>query len=371
MSSITVKNLKKSFGSRRELTGINDVSFEVEAGEMLVIVGPSGCGKTTTLQCLAGLQTPDAGVIRFANQTTFDSERRVAVPTHRRDIGLVFQNYALWPHLTGWGNIGFPLKSRKVPREERQAKIKKIAEIVDLDGELLDKRPAQLSGGQQQRLALARALVAEPQVVMFDEPLSNLDAALREQLRSEIRRLHKQVGFTGVYVTHDLSEAMMLGDSVLAMTDGEIAEHSRPQDLFNAPHTSRIAHLVGYRHLSSITYREGRWKSNDSILRGRIDPGLDTSRAYELLTRPENIAVTSDSEGPRLDGELRVGGGVVSHVGYLGHEQEVIVEFDGRSLRLAVPLDRSLQPGTPVELGVQLTNVRAYERTSGAALQPN
>ncbi len=362
MSDVRVRGLRKAFGRRRDIVVIDDVSFEVHPGEMLVLVGPSGCGKTTTLRCLAGLETPDAGVIEFGDQTVFDADRKVGVPIHRRDIGLVFQNYALWPHLTGWQNIAFPLKSRWVPTAERRKRIEAIAEVVDLDRRLLDKRPAQLSGGQQQRVALARALVAEPKLVMFDEPLSNLDAALREQLRSEIRRLHDRVGFTALYVTHDLSEAMLLGDRVAAMANGGIVQIGRPDELFQEPATSRIARMMGYRRLCAIRNKAGHWEGTDCTFHGPVR-GAPSWGSFEILARPDRITLRDPATAPPVsEGEHRVGGGVVANVGYLGSEQEVIVEFDGgRSLRLITPLDRTHAVGSAVELSVPVDHARIYD----------
>ncbi|MCE0765988.1 ABC transporter ATP-binding protein [Pseudonocardia kujensis] len=358
MSDLKVKDLRKAFGSHGGIVAVDDVTLEVPQAEMLVLVGPSGCGKSTTLRCLAGLENPDAGVIEFGDQTIFDASRRIAVPIHRRDIGLVFQNYALWPHMTGWDNIAFPLRSRWASREEQRRRIAAVAEVVDLDRRLLDKRPAQLSGGQQQRVALARALVAEPKIVMFDEPLSNLDAALREQLRSEIRRLHEEIRFTGVYVTHDLSEAMALGDRVAAMTDGTIVQIGRPEELFATPATSRIARMMGYRRLCAINRGADRWTSTDCVFAGPAPDGPGPS--YELLARPDRITIAAEGTAVPSDHEYRVRGGVVAGVGYLGNEQELIVDLGGRHLRLVVPLGRTFAPGDRVDLTARPADIRAF-----------
>ncbi|WP_236794422.1 ABC transporter ATP-binding protein [Amycolatopsis sp. GM8] len=361
MSDLKVKDLRKVFGRRAGVVAIDDVSLEVPQAEMLVLVGPSGCGKSTTLRCLAGLENPNAGVIEFGDQTIFDAQRKIAVPIHRRDIGLVFQNYALWPHLSGWNNIAFPLKSRWISRAERRRRVGAIAEVVDLDRALLDKRPGQLSGGQQQRVALARALVAEPKIVMFDEPLSNLDAALREQLRSEIRRLHEEIRFTGVYVTHDLAEAMAVGDRVAAMTDGAIVQLGRPDELFTTPATSRIARMMGYRRVCVITREDGRWSGTDCDFSGPAPDGPAT--AYELLARHDRITVARAGAADSSDHVHRVRGGVVAGVGYLGSEQELNVDFKGRDVRLVLPLDRTFAPGDRVDLTVRVTDTRTFPLT--------
>jgi len=367
VSDLRVSGLRRAFGKQADIVAVDDVSFDVDPGEMLVLVGPSGCGKTTTLRCIAGLEAPDAGVIRFGDRTIFDADRKVMVPIHRRDIGLVFQNYALWPHLSGWENIAFPLRSRRVGREERQQKLKAIAEVVDLDPRLLVKRPAQLSGGQQQRVALARALVAEPAVVLFDEPLSNLDAALREQLRSELRRLHEQIGFTGVYVTHDLSEAMLLGDRVAAMADGAIEQIGRPSDLFENPRTSRIARMMGYRRLGTATARDGRWESADCIVRGPVPGKVQQGAAYEIMARADTITPRT-AGGSSSGGEVSIGGGTIAGIGYLGAEQELIIDFQGRRLRLVTPQGQTFTPGDDIELAIPTSDVRSYEITADTTI---
>jgi len=368
MSDLQVVGLRRAFGRRGDIVAVDDVSFHVVPGEMLVLVGPSGCGKTTTLRCIAGLETPDAGMIRFGDRTIFDADRKVVVPIHRRDIGLVFQNYALWPHLSGWDNIAFPMKSRRVGRGERRVKVEAIAEVVDLNPLLLQKRPGQLSGGQQQRVALARALVAEPAVVLFDEPLSNLDAALREQLRSELRRLHQQIGFTGVYVTHDLSEAMLLGDRVAAMSEGAIVQIDRPNELFERPATSRIARMMGYRKLCEATSSDSRWTAPDCTVRGSAGGGVRSGATYEVMARPDSIKLRSPASSVSHDDELRIGGGIVAGVGYLGAEQELIVDFGNRVLRLVTTDGAGFVAGSPIELVVAAADVRAFEvRPSSAS----
>lgn len=369
MSDLRVDHLHKSFGRRKEVVAVEDVSFAVSPGEMLVLVGPSGCGKTTTLRCLAGLEVPDQGTIAFGQQQIFDANKKVSVPIHKRDIGLVFQNYALWPHLSGWQNVAFPLKSRWVPREERRRRIEAIAEAVDLDRGLLDKRPSQLSGGQQQRVALARALVAEPKVVLFDEPLSNLDAALREQLRSEIRRLHDRIGFTGVYVTHDLSEAMLLGDRVAAMSAGKVVQCDSPNALFHEPENSRVARLMGYRCLCTVSFRDGAWNAEDCSFDGPIGD-LDMSRSYEVMVRPASVALAAAGDGRRDLDLCRITGGLVASIGYLGADLEVFIDFSGRGLRLLTAAENSLGRGSQIDLTVPLSDVRLFDVESGARSKP-
>ena len=204
MSSLTISSLSKEFGKTRVVA---DLNLQVATGEMLVLVGPSGCGKTTTLRCLAGLEVPDAGSITFGGRTVFDAAAGVDVAPDKRNIGMVFQSYALWPHMTVRENVAYPLKVRGLKQGLAQGWVDDTVKLVDCE-KLLDRYPAQLSGGQQQRVALARGLVARPELMLFDEPLSNLDARLRDQVRSQLHELHARLGFTAVFVTHDQVEAL-------------------------------------------------------------------------------------------------------------------------------------------------------------------
>ena len=227
MSYVTIEGLNKHFAGKPPTTAIDDLDLEIEEGEFLVLLGPSGCGKTTTLRCLAGLETPSSGAISFGGRTVFDSGSRIDTSPDKRNLGMVFQSYALWPHMTVRKNIGYPLRARKIPKSECRGWVEDVAALVDC-GQLLDRYPAQLSGGQQQRVALARGLVARPDLVLFDEPLSNLDARLRDQVRAQIHELHERLRFTAVFVTHDQREALALGDRLAIMKAGRIEQFDTP-----------------------------------------------------------------------------------------------------------------------------------------------
>jgi iron(III) transport system ATP-binding protein len=222
-SGITLLNLSKTFVRRsgEVVRAIDDVTLDINPGEFLVLLGPSGCGKTTMLRSIAGLETPSQGKVIVNDTPLFDAERRLAVPPEQRKMGMIFQSYALWPHMTVYSNVAYPLKMRGVPGKEIRARVHETLALVGIP-ELTDQYPGQISGGQQQRTALARALVGGSQVVLFDEPLSNGDAKVREQLRFEIKKMHDELGFTGVYVTHDQEEAMALGTRIAVMRAGKI-----------------------------------------------------------------------------------------------------------------------------------------------------
>jgi iron(III) transport system ATP-binding protein len=241
---VKVERLVKDYGGVRAVGGID---FSVEPGTTVTLLGPSGCGKTTTLRCIAGLEVPTAGRITVGNEVVYD-EGGTFVEPERRKIGMVFQSYAIWPHMTVAGNVGFPLSIAGAPRTEVRDRTKNILELVGL-GELGERSASDLSGGQQQRVALARALVHEPRVVLFDEPLSNLDANLRERMRTELQILQSRLGFTAIFVTHDQQEALSLSDHIIIMNKGLIEQEGTPQEVFKNPETPFTARFLGYANV--------------------------------------------------------------------------------------------------------------------------
>jgi iron(III) transport system ATP-binding protein len=226
---VRIEGVSKSYASGgKAIRGLDRVDLVIPANEIFTLLGPSGCGKTTLLRCIVGLETPDSGEIRIGGEIVWSKEKRINVPTERRGLGMVFQTYAIWPHMTVFDNVAYPLQVRRVPREEIRERVAKTLRFVQLEG--LEQRPAtRLSGGQQQRVALARALVAEPKVILFDEPLSNLDAKLREETRKELRRFLGMLEITAIYVTHDRVEALALSDTIAVMREGRIVEMGEPR----------------------------------------------------------------------------------------------------------------------------------------------
>ena len=231
MAILKVNNLNKSFG---KVKAIQDVSFEATEGKVLSLLGPSGCGKTTTLRCIAGFENPDRGDI------CLDDKKITFVPPEKRGIGMVFQNYALWPHMTVYGNLAFGLQIRKVPKDEITKKIKKVLDMVQLEG-YENRYPRQMSGGQQQRIAMARALIFEPEIMLLDEPLSNLDAKLREEMRFEFTELQRRLGITAIYVTHDQAEALVLSDKIVILNQGKIVQSGSPKEIYSNPKNKFVA----------------------------------------------------------------------------------------------------------------------------------
>ncbi len=247
--AIELAGVTKSFGGPR---AVDELSLQVAEGELLVLLGPSGCGKTTSMRSIAGLETPDAGSIAVGGRMVFDAYRRIDVPANRRNVGLVFQSYAIWPHLTVFDNVAFPLRVRHLPRAEMKRRVHEILALFDLDG-LADRGASRLSGGQMQRVALARSVVMEPRALLLDEPLSNLDAKLRDRLRIELRLIQQQLGITSIYVTHDQTEALALADRVAVMRGGKIVQLDTPVAVYSRPRTRFVADFVGDSNLLAAT----------------------------------------------------------------------------------------------------------------------
>lgn len=303
MARVTLKALHKVY--ENGFVAVKDASFEVKDGEFVVLVGPSGCGKSTTLRMLAGLETVTAGTLMIGDAVVND------VPPKDRDIAMVFQNYALYPHMTVFENMAFGLKLRKFPKQEIAGRVRNAAEILGIE-DILDRKPKQLSGGQRQRVAVGRAIVRKPKVFLFDEPLSNLDAKLRVQMRTEISKLHQRLNATMVYVTHDQVEAMTMGDRIVVLNKGEIQQIDTPLNLYNYPKNIFVAGFIGSPAMNFI---EGRlYQEDDSLvfrsqnntvrltLHEQQFAGILAEHAGQEVTigiRPENIIVASEADDPK------------------------------------------------------------------------
>src|SRR5262245_61974890 len=288
VSNVSIRGLTKRFGGKTPTTAIDNLDLEIEPGEFLVLLGPSGCGKTTTLRCIAGLETANEGRIAFGDRPVFDSAQKVNVPPNKRNVGMVFQSYALWPHMTVRKNVGYPLRVRKIRGKQAAEWIEDVARLVETS-DLLDRYPAQLSGGQQQRIALARGLVARPDLVLFDEPLSNLDARLRDQVRTEIHELHGRLGFTAVYVTHDQVEALALGDRLAIMRAGAIEQLAAPDEIFEEPATEYVAGFIGMANRLVFERHDGAWWLEGERVEGELDGVADGATTVIARTRPEDL----------------------------------------------------------------------------------
>ena len=322
MSDVRIRGLTKRWQGKPPTTAVDDLDLDVHSGEFLVLLGPSGCGKTTTLRCIAGLETANTGEIHFGDTPVFDATRRVNLPPNKRRIGMVFQSYALWPHMTVRKNIGYPLRARRTDKETTRKWVEETAALVDCDP-LLERYPGQLSGGQQQRVAVARGLVARPELVLFDEPLSNLDARLRDQVRTEIHELHSRLGFTAVYVTHDQSEALALGHRLAIMRSGRIEQLATPEEVYEEPATEYVAGFIGMSNRFTLDV------TGEGLFHDGVPLGGD---AESIGVAPGSYIVRSRAEDVRID----VPDGAPP-VGWLSFPAVVIdSEFGGLVMHVAV-----------------------------------
>jgi iron(III) transport system ATP-binding protein len=293
-AELIVSHLRKQFAVGRP--AVDDVSFRIAAGEIVVLLGPSGCGKTTTLRCIAGLEQPTAGMIAIGGDEVAAPERGVHVPPRLRNIGMVFQSYAVWPHMTVQQNVIYPLRHRKVPREEANRKVNEVLGLVGLT-EYAARPVTQLSGGQMQRVALARALVYNPRILLLDEPLSNLDAKLRLRLRDELRRIIKAAKVTALYVTHDQSEAVVLGDRIGVMENGKLQQMSTPVELYNKPETLFVANFTGVSNLiKGEISAPGTVKLSGGEMLRITAPRGTPGDAVVVAVRPENIVLRANGD---------------------------------------------------------------------------
>ena len=321
MSEVRIEHVFKRFGG---VTAVNDFNLVVKDGEFVSILGPSGCGKTTTLRMIAGFERATEGEIYIGEQCVSSSIKGSFAPPEKRDIGMVFQSYAVWPHMTVAENVGYPLKIQKVDKAERERRVQEMLELVHL-GEYGKRYPNQLSGGQQQRVALARALVAEPGLLLLDEPLSNLDAKLRESMRFEILEIQKKTGITVVYVTHDQGEAMAMSDRVVVMSMGVVQQIGAPHEIYTQPANKMVADFIGL-----VNFMEGEAKGDRVFLKGSNISFPNTSKVTgeaTIAVRPENITMSLD--GGQIEGQL-------THRFYLGDAVDYRVKVGDHDVRVIV-----------------------------------
>ncbi|NCC24680.1 MAG: ABC transporter ATP-binding protein [Deltaproteobacteria bacterium] len=338
---------KHYFSDGKTIKALDNVDLTIPANQIFTLLGPSGCGKTTLLRCIVGLESPDTGEIVIGDEVVWSKAKGIFVPTERRGLGMVFQTYAIWPHMNVFDNVAYPLQTRKTPRDVIRQKVEKTLKFVQLEG--FEKRPAtKLSGGQQQRVALARALVAEPKVILFDEPLSNLDAKLREETRKELRAFLTELSITAVYVTHDRIEALALSDSIAVMRAGRIIERGSPQKIyFDADHRF-VADFIGRANLiqARVTSQTGDFTVVESPLGTISCQKRDFAVGSEatLCIRPEFIRVVS-GDGPK--GPNLVQGAVDSLV-FVGEAFEMEIVANGQRLLAKVDADTRIQEGDPL-----------------------
>jgi sn-glycerol 3-phosphate transport system ATP-binding protein len=343
MAEIALQGVTKSWGTAQAVKGID---FKVRSGSFVVLLGPSGCGKSTTLRLIAGLDTPSTGTIHIGARDV------THMPPAQRKIAMVFQSYALFPHLNVRENILFGLRVRKEPARDFEKRLKRVADILGLT-HLLERRPSQLSGGQQQRVALGRAIIAETSVCLMDEPLSNLDAQLRQEMRRELRALQQQLGITMVYVTHDQTEAMSMADQVILLRDGLIEQDAPPAQLYAQPASVFAARFIGTPPMNILPLTN---TADGLVIEGSAGPAILPAQTEQLQlgVRPEHIRISD-----------RGMAATVRHVEYFGADTIVGATIGSAPLLVRAPGQLSLAPGSPIHLGWDASDQYFFDKKNG------
>lgn len=333
MVKVLVEQMTRRFG---DYVALNGVSFEVKSGEFLTLLGPSGCGKSTTLGALAGLDRPTAGKITIGDRAVFDSQKGIFVDAQYRKLGLMFQSYALWPHMTVFKNLDFALELRNVRGKAAKDRIEEVLSMVDMQP-YADRYPGELSGGQQQRVALARTLAYRPEVLLLDEPLSNLDAKLREKARIWLGELQRKTGVTTVYVTHDQAEALSLSDRIIVMNGGSIAQIGVPKDIYDRPANAFVADFVGGSNLIEATRRRGTSGAPVAVIDGNMELEVSdndenrTSGAVTISVRPESMKLVPKIEPNALPYRMLTANYLGARTLYVVKVGEQVIRVDQQS----------------------------------------
>ena len=350
---VVLDHITKKFD---DFTAVSEFSAVLEDGELVSLLGPSGCGKSTLLNMLSGILPVSGGKIFFDDQDV------TAMPPEKRGIGLVFQNYALYPHMTVMGNICFPLETQKVPKAERIERANEIARLVHVDM-LMNRKPSELSGGQQQRVAIARALVKNPRLLLLDEPLSNLDARLRLEMREEIRRIQQRTGVTTIFVTHDQEEALSISDRIVLMRSGVLQQNDLPQRLYNEPANQFVADFLGNPPINNIpgTIQNGLFVTEDGIAEAKLPmlEGVENGRKVNFSVRSESFVL--DEKGPIAC--------EVTRMYQMGKEEMAYLRMGGHDFRAYIDADAGLKAGDHVRLGLKKRGVFLFDRETGERIR--
>ncbi len=357
MVEVRLEGIRKRFG---RTVAVDGVTLEVRDGEFMVLLGPSGCGKTTTLRIIAGLEKPDEGRVFFG-------ERDVThLPPRERNVSMVFQSYAVWPHMTVYDNIAFPLRIRRVPEHEIRRRVRWAAELLGIE-ELLDRYPAQLSGGQRQRVAVARAIVVEPDVMLMDEPLSNLDAVLRVRMRSELKKLQRRLGYTTIYVTHDQVEAMTMGDRIAVMNRGRIVQVGPPTEVYENPANTFVATFIGSPQMNLIearvTQRDGARVLDTGDFQLPAPDRLEPGRRVLVGVRPEHVSLSPIPGAPEVRGR-------VDFVERLGSDTIIHLNTGRHTIIVKVAGDVPLEPGAEARVYPRPEKIRVFDAETGERIAP-
>ncbi|NJE30269.1 ABC transporter ATP-binding protein [Thermococcus sp. 18S1] len=371
MAEVKLINVWKQFG---EFTAVKDMNLEVKDGEFMILLGPSGCGKTTTLRMIAGLEEPSRGQVYIGDTLVADPEKGVFVPPKDRDIAMVFQSYALYPHMTVYDNIAFPLKLRKVPKAEIDERVREVAEMLGLT-ELLRRKPRELSGGQRQRVALGRAIVRKPHVFLMDEPLSNLDAKLRVKMRAELKRLQKQLGVTTIYVTHDQVEAMTMGDRIAVINQGVLQQVGTPDEVYNRPANTFVAGFIGAPPMNFIdaTVTEDGFADFGEFRLKLLPDQVEVLRDRGLLGKEVIFGIRPEDLYDAMFAQVKIPGenmarAMVEIIENLGNEKIVHLRVGDINFLGAFRSESKVVEGQEVDVVFDMRKVHVFEKGSGKAV---
>jgi len=361
MAGIQIKGLSKSYAGKDDGAALESLDLDIRDNQFVTLLGPSGCGKTTTLRLIAGYLKPDTGTIRVGERIV--STPGEVAPPERRGMGMVFQNYAVWPHKTVYENVVFGLKLRRIATAEARRRVEETLALVNLSG-LEQRFPGELSGGQQQRVALARSLVVEPEILLLDEPLSNLDAKLRERMRVELKQLQRRTGITFVYVTHDQGEALELSDQIAVMHGGRLQQYGTPEEVYRRPANKIVADFMGIVNFLTGEVRPSP-NGNARVVRiSDVDLAVDVSPAFEvgapvdLAVRPENVRLSRKAGGNALEGRVR-------EKTFLGNFTEYWVDLPGNnSLRVQTHPVEKFEVGSPVFAEIDTGECTVFRRNA-------
>jgi ABC-type sugar transport system ATPase subunit len=363
VASVTLENVEKYYG---DIKAVDNFSLQVRDGEFLVLLGPSGCGKTTALRMIAGLETISGGRICIADQIVND------LHPADRDVAMVFQSYALYPHMNVYKNLAYGLRRRKTPKAEIKQRVNETARLLGIDG-LLTRLPAQLSGGQRQRVALGRAIVRHPAVFLMDEPLSNLDAQLRVQMRAELMRLHQRLGVTTIYVTHDQVEAMTMGQRIVVMSEGKVQQVGPPLDLYGRPQTLFVAGFLGAPQMNRVEGQITQARDQPTFTGGDLEfrwPASLRPPKTELIAiglRPQHMYVSTGAESEQRD--VLVGRGRIELLEHLGSQSFAFVTVGSTSLVAEVEPHVPHAAGDPVDLMIAPANIHVFDAATGRRIE--
>ncbi|MHA2231075.1 MAG: ABC transporter ATP-binding protein [Candidatus Hodarchaeales archaeon] len=357
MPDVTIESLIKRFG---EVTAVDGVDIHIPEGKIVTLLGPSGCGKTTTLRCVAGFEHADEGKIWIGEKLVFDSKKRINLSPQKRDMGMVFQSYAVWPHMSVYENIAFPLRVRKMSRPEIEERVDQAVSIVGIS-ELKERLPSEISGGQQQRVAFARAIVYDPAVLLLDEPLSNLDAKLRERMRFEILELQRKIGITTIYVTHDQEEAMVLSDEVVVIDLGRVIQRGEPEEIYFNPQSEFVADFIGKinflkgtvkgqdENMTLVSIREEDFQCEIYTTSTKFAPGCSVL----VSVRPENIHIHTS----KPDLEINTWAARLERKNFLGAIFDMVVSLNGKELQCRTPFVVAAKSGDDVYIHIKPEDV--------------